>query len=140
MDESADRLEAAFDVYRTLEPVRVRDPFADPRLAAIAAERARRATTPWYRRIALAPAPVFAGATLALVLALAPAGLPLTEQARTTGILASPALDAVPLPADAATPLAGAAPEHAAETPRLLLLGLAGALAGLGLRRLARRS
>lgn len=126
--------------YRDLEPARARDPFTDPRLAMIAAERARRVPAPWYRRLALAPAPVFAGATLALVLALAPAGLPGAERTTEVTPLVSSTLDAAGAPTTDPLPLTDRPTPVAVDAPRILLVGLAGALTLLGLQRLRRRS
>jgi hypothetical protein len=66
----ADRLERALTAYRAREPRRSRDPFAAPDLrAALGGEPLRRAGSRWA---SLSPAPLFAGAALALLLAVAP--------------------------------------------------------------------
>lgn len=140
------RLDAAFDAYRTSEPARTRDPFADPRLGAIAGERARRLATPWYRRLAGAPAPAFAGAALALLVAVSPVALPGESTLERALPLVSASeqgsplvagVEPAPVSADT-TPTAD--PVDSSGLVRATLLVLAGALGTLGLRRLRLRS
>jgi hypothetical protein len=141
------RLDAAFDAYRTSEPRRTRDPFVDPRLGAIAEERARRLTTPWYRRLAGAPAPAFAGAALALLVAISPVALPGGSMLERALPLVSASEQGSPLVAGVEPAPAFDEPAPVADPPvdssvpaRAALLALAGALGALGLRRLRRRS
>lgn len=75
--ERHDEIEPYLAAYRAREARRWRSPFTDPRIAQIAADRAARAATPWYRRLLVHhPAPAFASSALALALLVAPAALP----------------------------------------------------------------
>lgn len=140
------RLDASFDAYRASEPARTRDPFADPRLRAIADERAYRHATPWYRRLIAAPAPALVGAALALLVAVSPVALPGESTLERALPLVSASEQASPLVAGAepapvsadTTPTAD--PVDSSGLARATLLVLAGALGALGLRRLRRRS
>jgi hypothetical protein len=141
------RLDASFDAYRASEPVRTRDPFADPRLRAIAEERAHRHATPWYRRLIASPAPALAGAALALLLAVGPIALPDESMFERAQPLVSASEQASPLLAGAepapvsgdATPAADPSADSSG-LARMTLLALAGALGALALRQLRRRS
>jgi hypothetical protein len=86
----ADRLDLALAAYRTSEPRRTRDPFAASGLrAALGGEPGRRVGSRWTR---ISPAPLFAGAALALLLAVAPAAPAPLET--------TPPMSAAALPAD----------------------------------------
>jgi hypothetical protein len=87
----ADRLGRALAAYRAGEPRRTRDPFAAPGLrAALGGEPIRRPGSRWS---SLSPAPLFAGAALALLLAVAPleTAPPMSLETASPRVMAAPA-------------------------------------------------
>ena len=111
-----DPLGRALAAYRVIEPRRRQSPFDDPRLVAIARERAARAALPAYHRfLRFHPGPAFVASGLALLLLVAPATLPATTplersngaavstDAATPGVAASPRLEPVAIAAPSTT-------------------------------------
>jgi hypothetical protein len=128
-DPHETRLAAAIDAYRALEPQRVRDPFAAPRLRAVLAPPRRRAWS-WA-----SPAPAFAGAFLTLAIALLPTTPMLSPEAAADRVAAGPMIaESSPL-LSATTATAPGIEPH-----RVVLAAVSLALGGLGLRGLLRRS
>lgn len=134
--EHRDEIDPYLAAYRAVEPRRRRSPFGDPRLARIAAERATRAATPWYRRLLLNhPAPAFASSALTLALLLAPAGSPMVAERSGAPVVMDDVLQIAASPLT--TPDIAAVPETAG--PELLptLLAVAAVASALeGIRRL----
>lgn len=137
MARNDELVEAALSAYRTAEPRRRRDPFADARLTQIAGERAARAATPWYRRLLVThPAPAFVTSALALALLVLPGGAPATIERSAAPLVMADMNVASPTPAVAAPMGDAAAPDL---LPALLATAaVAGALEGVRRLRAAR--
>jgi hypothetical protein len=131
-----DLLEPYMAAYRQREPKRIRQPFADPRLAAIGAQRAAERGG-WWQFLRLSPGLPIAAAAFALLLTLTPptgeGGRPIAEQS----VVASP-LGAMSAPEDAtvrSADLAAAEGGVQLDGGRLLLLATAGGSLGVAVRR-----
>lgn len=131
-------LERYIDAYRAAEPRRRQNPFADPRIAAHAAERARHPSSPLRRFFATSPLAPLAPALLALGIALAPSLAPSVSPVAMEA--ASPALMTGVAPsADAARSTATPA-ERPSDLSQVVAITIAVALIATALRRTRRRA
>lgn len=127
-----------YDAYRAAEPRRRRDPFADRRLATVAAGRANRHASPLRRFLATSPLAPLAPALLAAGLLLAP--LQPSAPAPVVMELATPAVTVMTAPASGVTRSDTTGGTTAVDPRGIAALAVAAAGVALALRRLRRRA